>query len=258
MGYPQQSLAQNEAAMTAARLKPHHYNLALAHYFTARLHQFRREPDAALIQAEAALALCQEHDIAYFGASSMIVQGWAFAMQHQYQQGIALMQQGWTAIRAMQGKVWGAFLLACQTEGHLANGRFEPAWNTLTDVFRFRQDTEDCCWDGELQRLKGQLLLVRPGDSESDAENCLQQASFKERIPDRTNPLNFDSSTRRRRHVGKVDNAAGIAGSVDVADVLTGDVEAELLRLKRPRGHGQTVEETRHRSYPLVSTARRA
>jgi predicted ATPase len=176
LGYPQQSLAQNEAAMTAARLKPHHYNLALAHYFTARLHQFRREPDAALIQAEAALALCQEHDIAYFGASSMIVQGWAFAMQHQYQQGIALMQQGWTAIRAMQGKVWGAFLFACQTEGHLANGRFEPAWNTLTDVFRFRQDTEDCCWDGELQRLKGQLLLVRPDGSESDAENCLQQA----------------------------------------------------------------------------------
>ncbi len=57
LGYPDQALQRSHEALTLAQELAHPFSLAFALYFAARLHQFRREAQAAQERAEAAMAL---------------------------------------------------------------------------------------------------------------------------------------------------------------------------------------------------------
>jgi predicted ATPase len=47
---------------------------------------------------------------------------------------------------------------------------------SLAEAFRLVAATEERCWEAELHRLKGALLLQRPNPDVSQAEACFQQA----------------------------------------------------------------------------------
>jgi len=62
-GYPEQALSNiNEVLMWAKQLA-HPYSQGLALIFAAWLHQWRREPQAALAKVEASMALAHEHQL---------------------------------------------------------------------------------------------------------------------------------------------------------------------------------------------------
>ena len=52
------------------------------------LHQFRREPEAALKTAEEARSLCQEYRFDYYGAWSALVRAWAIAELGRLEEGL--------------------------------------------------------------------------------------------------------------------------------------------------------------------------
>ncbi|HSX78890.1 MAG TPA: AAA family ATPase, partial [Candidatus Saccharimonadia bacterium] len=64
LGYPDQALQRSHEAVTLARELSHPYSLAFALSFAMRLHQFRRERQAAQKQAEALMALASEQGFA--------------------------------------------------------------------------------------------------------------------------------------------------------------------------------------------------
>src|SRR5262249_42021723 len=100
LGYPDQAWNRSQEAFVLAQELSHPFSLALALDFATRLHQFRRERQAAQKQAEAVIKLATEQGFPYWLAQGTIVRGWALARQGQGAEGIAQVRQGLSAQRA--------------------------------------------------------------------------------------------------------------------------------------------------------------
>src|SRR5262249_14323439 len=97
LGYPEQALQKSKAALALARGLSYPPTLAVALYGAAMLHQVRRERPLAQERAEATIVLGREQSIHHWEAYGSIVHGWALAMQGQWEEGIARIQQGLVA-----------------------------------------------------------------------------------------------------------------------------------------------------------------
>ena len=89
LGYPDQALAMSHEGVTLAQRLAHPLSRAMALAYAAMLHQFRREPRAVQVQAEAAIALCTEQQFAYYLAWGMTMLGWARVAQGENVEGLA-------------------------------------------------------------------------------------------------------------------------------------------------------------------------
>jgi predicted ATPase len=178
LGYPDQALAANPPVPASPEQASNSYNLMLAHYYSARLHKFRRDAAATGKSAGAALAICQQQGLALFAAAATILQGWALAMQQRSQEGMERLDAGWADYQAVHGKVSSAYFLGCKIEMDLIGGHIERGLSTVTEAFDYARDTEECWYDAELYRLRGELLLAGGPAQQSEALADLQQALY--------------------------------------------------------------------------------
>ena len=81
LGYPDRALGISQETIKIARQLDHPLSLAMALDYAAMLHQFRREPSEVRDHANAAVAICIEHEFAYYRAWATILLGWATAEQ---------------------------------------------------------------------------------------------------------------------------------------------------------------------------------
>ncbi|MBI3303507.1 MAG: AAA family ATPase, partial [Deltaproteobacteria bacterium] len=100
LGYPDQALNRVHEALTLAQELSHPNSLAYALTWAARVHQLRKEEQAAQERAEATITLSTEQGLPFFLATETILRGWALAEQGQGEEGIAEMRQGLAAYRA--------------------------------------------------------------------------------------------------------------------------------------------------------------
>jgi predicted ATPase len=101
LGAPDDALQRGHEALTFARELAHPQSLAFALFFTAMLHQFRRERPAVQERVEALIALSTEQGFPYWLAMATILQGWVLAEQGAGEAGIAQMRQGLSAYHAV-------------------------------------------------------------------------------------------------------------------------------------------------------------
>ena len=100
LGYPEQALQKMQEALALARESLHPFSLAWGLNFAGRLHEFRRESQAAQRRAEAAIALAGKHGFAYWLAWATVIRGWALAAHGPAGEGITQIRQGMAAIQA--------------------------------------------------------------------------------------------------------------------------------------------------------------
>ena len=79
LGHVGDDLKVAEEGLLLAREVSHPFSIALALNYKGMLHQFRREPDAALEAATEAGDVCAEYGFDYYGAWSSLVRAWAIA-----------------------------------------------------------------------------------------------------------------------------------------------------------------------------------
>jgi DNA-binding winged helix-turn-helix (wHTH) protein/predicted ATPase len=175
LGYPDQALQQCQEAVALARRVAHPHSLALAHYFAAAVHQFRREVAAVQTQAAAAHALSSAHGFAWYAATSTIQQGWGLAAQGHGDAGLARLCQGLRDYEATGAALHRPYFLALVAEVQARVGQVPAGLRTLTDACKVIRDTGERVSEAELYRLKGELLLTHTG-ARDDAEACFHQA----------------------------------------------------------------------------------
>jgi len=175
LGYPEKALQRNQEALTLAQKLEHPLSLAAALIYTPFLHYFRREKQAAQEWAEAGIALSSEKGFPQFLAVGMMTRGWALAMQGQGEEGIAQLQQGLAAFRAVAGEIDRPRWLAHLAEAYGQVGHIEAGLTTLAEALATAHKIGDHYWEAELHRLKGELLLKRASPTE-EAEACFRQA----------------------------------------------------------------------------------
>jgi predicted ATPase len=176
LGYPDQGLVRNDEAVILAQQSTHPFSLGFALTSAAVFHQCRREGRAVQEHAAAAISLATEQGFPFWRAFGSILQGWALAQQGQTQEGLAQIQQGLTAWRATGAEQARSYFLALLAEAYGIMGQPEAGLTVLAEALTLAGEAGEQCFEPEMYRLKGELLLQRSADHHTEAQACFQQA----------------------------------------------------------------------------------
>ena len=184
LGYPDQALQRSHEALTLAQELAHPFSLAYALVFAAWLHQLRRDAHLTHERAEAIIALAAEQGFAALVALGTLLRGWALAErcaepgagQGPGEEGMTQLQQGLTAWRATGAEADRPYFLALLAEAAAQVGQIDEAMALLEETLVVIHTYEEMCWEPEVYRLKGELLLRQALSAEQEAEACFYQA----------------------------------------------------------------------------------
>jgi predicted ATPase len=173
LGYPDRALKKGDEAVALAQALSHPLSLAFAEGLVGYLRQYRREARAAQETAESLIALSVEHGFTHWLAQATFTRGWAIAKQGHGEEGIAQIQEGLAAFRAIGN---GALLLCLLAEACMETGRLDDGLSALTEALAAAGEHEIRHYEPEMHRLKGELLLRRDRSKAAEAQSCFQRA----------------------------------------------------------------------------------
>ena len=159
LGYPEQALARLHEALALAHELPHPFSLAYARCWAAYVYQFRWDVPAVHEQAEAAVALSIEQGFPFWAAAGTILRGWALAMRGQGEEGMAQVRQGITAYRATGAALLVPYYCTVLADVAAHLGHPEDGLQALAEAHTLMEQQEERCWEAEICRLRGVLLL---------------------------------------------------------------------------------------------------
>src|SRR6266704_2513240 len=160
LGYPDQALRICAEARRYADTSQHPFSEAMARSISLRVHQLRGEAAIVACQADAALALCEEHEFLHYVAMALILRGWASAQQGEFENGIAEIQAGLEKERATGALLLESYTLGLLADACIKNERYGQALDFLGQA-QLRLDEEDSerFYAAEIYRLLGETYL---------------------------------------------------------------------------------------------------
>jgi class 3 adenylate cyclase/predicted ATPase len=176
LGYLDQAVDRASAACTLARDLAHPFSEAIALLSAAEVSLLCGAVQTAQVQAEAALALCAEHQFALQAARGGVLLGVALATQGHGQEGSRRMQEGLDALRALRAEFWLPGLLALVIEVHRQSGSLKEGQALLAEALTLIDTTAMRSWAAELYRLAGECLLAQASPNVQEAGTYFQQA----------------------------------------------------------------------------------
>jgi predicted ATPase len=214
LGYPDQARKASQKALALARQLGHPFSLGYALTFAALLRCRLRQPDAALALAQEALSLSNEHGFPLWQIGATLAHGWALAMTKR-REGVTEIRQCVEATRAAMGGV-SLVVLEPLMDACVALGLCEEALQANADALAAVTTIGDHHIDGELRRLKGELLLGLSSANQADAATCFQQAlDISRRQQAKTLELRAAVSLARLwNEQGKSDDARRLVGDI--------------------------------------------
>lgn len=162
LGYPDQSLQRSQEALAVAKEMAHPASRISVLVWAAMFHlTLRREGLLAGELAEAGVALATEQGFPYWVAYGTVARGGALAMQGREEEGIAQMQQGLAALRAIGTVQALPRFLAVRAEAYGRAGQVEEGLDLLAEALALVDKTGERYYEAELYRLKGELTLAQ-------------------------------------------------------------------------------------------------
>ncbi|HEY9623267.1 MAG TPA: LuxR C-terminal-related transcriptional regulator [Crinalium sp.] len=174
LGYPDQALQCDAENLKTAYALDHPYSLAFALSYSMLFHQYRRDVETTHVRTEATIALCTEHGFPFYRAMATIVQGWVLAQQGLSEQGLCNLHQGLAEYSATGASLVKPYFLALLAAAQAKTGQIDAGLQTLNDALPRIERTQECFWEAELYRLKGEMLLTLNDHegAEATAEEC--------------------------------------------------------------------------------------
>jgi class 3 adenylate cyclase/tetratricopeptide (TPR) repeat protein len=158
LGYPDQALARNYAAITEARGFVRQQFLAVSLTTSTRLLSLVGDP-ALAEQADELVALATEQGFPQWRSLGEIYRGWAKIKNGDVAEGKALLHAGSAALRATRTVLFVPHYLDLQAAACGIAGQTEEALSLLDDALQRVDRTGERWIQAELNRHKGQLLL---------------------------------------------------------------------------------------------------
>jgi predicted ATPase len=174
-GRPDEAVHATERSLTIAGELNHPFSLAYARILAGWLHQYRREPESVRAHAEAAIAISTEHNLALWLAIGTMLRGWARAASGEVADGITEIRAGLDGFRATGGVLNLPHFLSLLAEAHGFAGQPTEALAVVSEALSVVAHQGDKCYEAELNRLEG-VLLLQQGRPDAQAEECFDQA----------------------------------------------------------------------------------
>ncbi len=160
LGYPDQALRICAEARRYADTSQHPFSEAMARTISLRVHQFRGEAAVVAGQANAAIALCEEHEFVHYLAMALILRGWASAQQGEFEKGIAEIQEGLEKERATGALLFESYTLGLLADACIKNERYGQAFDFLDQAqLRLDEENSERFYAAEIYRLLGETYL---------------------------------------------------------------------------------------------------
>lgn len=174
LGYPDQALKRVRQAVAWADILRHPFSQMYARFFLAYVHLLRREANLALENAEALVLLANQHQNSFWFAQGLIVKGWASAQMGQPAQGLQLLLQGFSIMRAT-----GSAFVLCSSAAWLGGvcgmaGKVEDGLSMLDEYIAQSHSTGNLHMMSANYICRGDLLLKL--DKPKEAEAAYQTA----------------------------------------------------------------------------------
>ena len=169
LGYPDQAMRTEQAALALARQLSHPFSLAYALYWDAMLQNHRRAPRETQGPAEAIIALCREHRLDFWLQLAIVLQGWARAEQGEVEAGIRQMRDGIADFPAIGIVFTQPYYLALLAEQCAKGGGIEQGLALVAEALDAIDRSGEHWCKVELFRIQGELLLRRGENAEAEA-----------------------------------------------------------------------------------------
>ncbi|MBV8921092.1 adenylate/guanylate cyclase domain-containing protein [Bradyrhizobium sp.] len=168
LGYGARGRRLAEEAVALARETSHPFSIALSLDYLAMLHQFGRDPEAALEAATEAGEICAEHRFDYYGAWSGLVRAWAIAETGRLDAGLAAYQLALEDFRRTNAglRLPHYLMLLASLQGKA--GRVMPALALIDQAVASADKNGESWCNSELHRQRGELLLLKDGKDADD------------------------------------------------------------------------------------------
>ena len=159
LGYPDQALQSSREALSSAQELSQPFSLALALDHASALHQLRREAGGVQERTEASVALAKDQGYPFWIAGGSVMRGWALSQQRRSEEGIAQIQAGLAALRAMGAELGRPYCLVLLAEAYEQAGQAAAGLRSIEEGLKTAHDTGERYYEAELYRLKGELIL---------------------------------------------------------------------------------------------------
>jgi tetratricopeptide (TPR) repeat protein len=166
-----------EEALRNARESRHLFSLGFVLMMTGVLIcLYRREADAGLVRTAETIALSEENGFTMWLRAGRFFHGWSLCQLGQPDQGIAEMEAGTASYRQTSTRT------AVLAESYARVGRIEEGLALLTGSLTHIERTR-VNWElPEVLRIKGEVLLMRDGSANDEAEVCFRSALHEARM----------------------------------------------------------------------------
>ena len=162
-------------AIAMARALGHPFTLAFTLTTVAWTYSTLRDTDKTLNFTEEAITLSTKYSFEVPLAWATSFQGWAMAERGE-EEGLRKLVNGLSATRAARASLNNTYTLALLAGVYLRKKQIEEGLNVVKEAQELAMTQGERCWQAELFRLNGELLLVQSEQSISAAEQCFAQA----------------------------------------------------------------------------------
>lgn len=173
LGFPDRALDHALKGLKICEQLSHPFSQTDALFGVVRVHLLRREFHQAKIRAQEMIDLAKQNGFAIQLVLAKILLGSALINEAKSNKWINDMQQGIVTLTDAGTKAHVPYLYALLTDAYLQTGEASPGLLTAAEALKVVDNTGERYWQGEIYRLKGELLLI---NSAAEAEKCFEQA----------------------------------------------------------------------------------
>ena len=159
LGYPEQARQRLDAALTRAQELAHPFTLAQVFYYATMFALVRREVQVAGEWADALITLATAQGFPFQLAGGMLCRGRVLIEQGRQEEGIQQIRQSLAAHRATGAEAGQPYALAFLARAYGQEGQGHKGQQVLNEALTLVHRTGERCYEAELYRLKGELLL---------------------------------------------------------------------------------------------------
>ncbi len=130
------------------------------------------------------VALSKQQSFAFYEAGNIITEGCCLVMQSQATNALPQIYEGLDAFHKTGCQATLPFSLSLIAEANIVMGKTDDGHQALEDALAVISRTGERCWEAELRRLQGELLLQARDDARAMSQGerleaataCFQQA----------------------------------------------------------------------------------
>jgi predicted ATPase/class 3 adenylate cyclase len=175
LGFVDQGVQSAVDGLSMAEKLSHPFTLAMAQYFMAQVHQYRRDAKAVLPHAIATIAMCEAHGFESIHAQATVQLGWATVKAGDIETGIAKIREGLIAWKATKTGMRRPYFLALLADALTDAGQIEEGLSIISEAEALIETSGEKRWQAETIRLKA-ILMGRAGVSPNEVEAKLSSA----------------------------------------------------------------------------------